>query len=81
MYPRHTITPTNRQEGKETIQIMIKMNRGDVPKATEEIETEEGTEETKGMQTTHRRLFSNAIKHNMNLLYCFSCGYDVDHDG
>ena len=21
------------------------------------------------------------IKQNMNLLYCFSCGYDVDHDG
>ena len=28
-----------------------------------------------------QKAFSNAIKQNMNLLYCFSCGYDVDHDG
>ena len=39
------------------MQIMIEVDRGDVPTATEEIETEEGTEETKGMQTTHRRRF------------------------
>ena len=26
-------------------------------------------------------LFSNAIKRHNNLLYCYSCGYDVDHDG
>jgi hypothetical protein len=25
--------------------------------------------------------FSNAIKQNMNLCYCFTCGYDVDHQG
>jgi hypothetical protein len=25
--------------------------------------------------------YSNAIKHNLNLCYCFSCGYDVDHQG
>jgi hypothetical protein len=25
--------------------------------------------------------YSNAIKQNMNLCYCFSCGYDVDHQG
>jgi hypothetical protein len=25
--------------------------------------------------------YSNAIKQNMNLCYCFSCGYDVDHPG
>ena len=28
-----------------------------------------------------QKAFSNAIKHNLNLLYCFLCGYDVDHDG
>ena len=28
-----------------------------------------------------KKAFSNAIKHKMNVLYCFSCGYDVDHDG
>ena len=25
--------------------------------------------------------FSNKLKENMNLLYCFTCGYDVDHAG
>ena len=25
--------------------------------------------------------YSNTIKQNLNLLYCYSCGYDVDHDG
>jgi hypothetical protein len=25
--------------------------------------------------------FSNAVKRHNNLLYCYSCGYDVDHDG
>ncbi len=25
--------------------------------------------------------FSNKVKNNMNLLYCYSCGYDVDHNG
>ena len=43
--------------GKETTQIMIEVDRGKVPTATEEIETEGGTEETKGTQTTQRRRF------------------------
>ena len=25
--------------------------------------------------------YPNALKQHMNVLYCFSCGYDVDHDG
>jgi hypothetical protein len=25
--------------------------------------------------------YSNAVKQHMNLCYCFSCGYDVDHQG
>ena len=33
---------------------MIEVDRGYVPTATEEIETEGGTEETKGTQTTHQ---------------------------
>ena len=28
-----------------------------------------------------QRAYSNATKQHMNLLYCFSCGYDVDRDG
>ena len=28
-----------------------------------------------------QKAYSNAIKHHMNLLYCFSYGYDVDHNG
>ena len=27
------------------------------------------------------RNFSNTTKQHLNLLYCFSCGYDLDHDG
>ena len=30
--------------------------------------------------TNTQRAYSNATKQHMNLLYCFSCGYDVDHD-
>ena len=25
--------------------------------------------------------FSNTLKKHMNVLYCFSYGYDIDHDG
>ena len=39
------------------MQKMIGVDRGDVPTATEEIETEGGTEETKGTQKTQRRSF------------------------
>ena len=39
------------------MRIMIEVDRGDVPTATEEIETEEGTEETKVIQTTQIRRF------------------------
>ena len=28
-----------------------------------------------------QKAYSNAIKQHVNLLYCFSCGYDIDHDG
>ena len=28
-----------------------------------------------------QRAYSNTVKQHLNLLYCFSCGYDVDHDG
>ena len=28
-----------------------------------------------------KKAFSNALKQHMNVLYCLSCGYDVDHDG
>ena len=28
-----------------------------------------------------KKAFSNALNQHMNVLYCFSCGYDVDHDG
>ena len=28
-----------------------------------------------------QKSYSNYLKQNMKLLYCFSCGYDVDHDG
>ena len=28
-----------------------------------------------------QKAYFNAINQNNNLLYCFSCGYDVDHDG
>ena len=28
-----------------------------------------------------QKAYSNSLKQNVNLLYCFSCGYDVDHDG
>ena len=27
-----------------------------------------------------KKAYSNALKQHMNLLCCFSCGYDVDHD-
>ena len=47
----------SQQEGRETMQRMIGVDRGDVPTATEEIEMEGGTEETKGPQTTQRSRF------------------------
>ena len=28
-----------------------------------------------------KKAFSNVLKQHMNVLHCFSCGYDVDHDG
>ena len=28
-----------------------------------------------------QKSYSNSLKQNVNLLYCFLCGYDVDHDG
>ena len=28
-----------------------------------------------------QRKYSNTAKQHLNLLYCYSCGYDVDHDG
>ena len=28
-----------------------------------------------------QKAYSKSIKQNNNLLYCFSCGYNVDHDG
>ena len=39
------------------MQITIGMDRGDVPTATEEIETEGGIEETKGTQATQKGVF------------------------
>ena len=51
------------------MQRMIGVDRGDVPTATEEIETEGGIEETKRNTNNTKKAFSNAIKHNMNLLY------------
>ena len=48
---------------------MIEEHRGDVPTATEEIETEEGTEDNRGMQTTHRRHFKrDQAQHELTLL-------------
>ncbi len=32
-------------------------------------------------QNNKNNPFSNKIKNHMNLLYCYSCGYDVNHSG
>ena len=48
---------------------MIDVGRGDVPTATEEIETEEGTEDTKGMQPHTEGIFKrDQAKHELTLL-------------
>ena len=57
------------------------MGRGDAPTTTKDIETEGGDRRDQRNAKNTQKAFSNAIKQNMNLLYCFSCGYDVNHDG
>ena len=51
--------PNTHQQtgGKRNYAENDRSGQGDVPTATEEIEMEGGTEETKGTQTTQRRLF------------------------
>ena len=51
------------------------------PKTTKVEDDAVATEEIAAMPSTTKKAFSNALKQHINVLYCFSCGYDVDHDG
>ena len=59
----------------------IEEARDVAPKTTKVEEEAVATEEIAAMPATPKKGFSNSLKQHMNVLYCFSCGYNVDHDG
>ena len=58
-------------------------NRGGQRRRTNNYRGSNGGRGTNGRRNAGNtnQKYSNTTKQHLNLLYCYSCGYDVDHDG